>query len=52
MVDKVRNKENNGVGLGLSICLQIAEIHNALLELESKEGEGTTVKIKFRKFFK
>lgn len=49
MVDKVRNKENNGVGLGLSICLQIAEIHNALLELVSKEGEGTTVIIKFLK---
>lgn len=51
MVDKVRNKENNGVGLGLSICLQIAEIHNALLELESKEGEGTTVKIKFKNIY-
>ncbi len=47
MVDKVRNKENNGIGLGLSICLQIAEIHNAILELDSKEGEGTTAKIKF-----
>ncbi len=49
MVDKVRNKENNGIGLGLNICLEIAKLHNAKLELESKEGVGTTARIKFHK---
>lgn len=50
MVDKVRNKENNGIGLGLSICLEISRIHNAVLELESEVGKGTTVRIKFIKY--
>lgn len=47
MVDKVRNNKNCGVGLGLSICLDIAKIHHATLELDSKEGEGTIVRIIF-----
>lgn len=50
MADKVRNKENNGIGLGLNICMEIAKVHNAKLELESEEGVGTTVRIKFKKF--
>ncbi|MDY2654585.1 MULTISPECIES: ATP-binding protein [Eisenbergiella] len=40
MVDKVRSRKNNGVGLGLSICADIAKIHHAAIELESKEQEG------------
>lgn len=47
MVDKSRDRRNNGVGLGLSICAKIAEIHNAKIEVESKVGEGTTIRIKF-----
>ncbi len=47
MVDKVRNKKNSGVGLGLSICKDIANVHHAKLELKSKEGEGTIIKIIF-----
>jgi len=47
MVDKSRDRRNNGVGLGLSICAKIAEIHNAKIEIESKVGEGTIIRIKF-----
>lgn len=47
MVDKVRNRKNNGVGLGLSICADIVKIHNARIELDSKLDKGTLVKIMF-----
>ncbi len=35
----------NGLGLGLAICAQIAHLHNWKIEVESKSGEGTLVKI-------
>lgn len=47
MVDKSRDRRNNGVGLGLSICAKIAEIHNAEIKVESEVGIGTTVRIEF-----
>lgn len=47
MVDKSRSRVNSGVGLGLSLCAEIAEIHNAKIEIESKLGEGTCIKIIF-----
>lgn len=47
MVDKSRDRSNNGAGLGLSICAQIAEIHGAKIEVESELNEGTKVSIKF-----
>ena len=46
-VDKSRSRESGGVGLGLSIVSQIAELHGAKLEIESQLGKGTTVKIYF-----
>lgn len=47
MVDQVRGKNNDGVGLGLSICADIVKIHRARMELESREHEGTRIKIIF-----
>ncbi|WPC44214.1 ATP-binding protein [Clostridium sp. JS66] len=47
MVDKSRARANNGVGLGLSLCAEIAKIHNARIDIESKVGEGTTIKVIF-----
>lgn len=47
MVDKSRNRCNNGVGLGLSICAQISEIHNAKISVESELGKGTVIRIMF-----
>ncbi|MNW13031.1 Sensor histidine kinase YycG [compost metagenome] len=43
MVDKSRSKELGGIGLGLSICSQIAQLHHAQLQIESKEHEYTKV---------
>ncbi len=34
-----------GVGLGLAIAREIAEAHRATLEIESAEGQGTTVRL-------
>ncbi len=46
-VDKSRSKETGGTGLGLAIVKYIAERHGATLDLTSREGEGTTVKVIF-----
>ena len=46
-VDKSHSKEVGGTGLGLSIVKHAAKIHNAQVEMESVEGEGTTFRVKF-----
>lgn len=46
-VDKSRSRDTGGTGLGLSIVKHIAEIYNARVELDSKLGVGTTVKVAF-----
>ncbi|ADK15044.1 HAMP domain-containing sensor histidine kinase [Clostridium ljungdahlii] len=51
MVDKSRARASNGVGLGLSLCVEIAKIHNARIDIESKVGEGTAIKVIFYKNF-
>jgi len=43
--DKSRSRSFGGVGLGMTICMQIAELHNAVMEIESEENKGTTVRI-------
>ncbi len=42
-----RSGTNNeaGTGLGLVLCKEMVEMNNGSLDIESKEGEGTTVKI-------
>lgn len=45
MVDKSRSRKAGGAGLGLALCVRIAELHNAKLSLASTLGEGTTVYI-------
>lgn len=47
MVDKSRERANNGVGLGLSLCVQIAKIHNAQIHIESELGRGTVIRVIF-----
>jgi two-component system phosphate regulon sensor histidine kinase PhoR len=42
-VDKSRSKKTGGTGLGLSIVKHVAEYHGGKAEIESVEGEGTTV---------
>lgn len=41
VVDKSRSKENGGSGLGLSIAKWIVKIHGGIIDVISKEGEGT-----------
>ncbi len=41
-------KNRKGLGLGLYICKKIADIYNSEIKINSKEGEGTTVTVKFR----
>ncbi len=48
MVDKSRSKKLGGAGLGLALVKEIVEAHNAKLKIESTEGGGTTVRIRFQ----
>ncbi|GGG62974.1 ATP-binding protein [Paenibacillus radicis (ex Gao et al. 2016)] len=41
--------KTRGTGLGLPLCLSIAERHNGKIEVESKEGEGTTFIVSFNR---
>ncbi|ANA78959.1 integral membrane sensor signal transduction histidine kinase [Paenibacillus vortex V453] len=41
--DSARSREHGGAGLGLSLCRQIAEAHDARLSLQSKQHSGTSV---------
>ena len=46
-VDKSRSKSTGGTGLGLAIVKHIVEQHGAKLEVESKLGEGTQIRVIF-----
>lgn len=39
--------KTQGTGLGLPLCLSIAERHNGRIDVESREGEGTTFIVAF-----
>lgn len=46
-VDKSHSRQIGGTGLGLSIVKHGALFHNAELLLESQEGVGTTIRLRF-----
>jgi len=48
-VEKSRNREQSGggIGLGLTLCNRIAEAHDTHMLIKSALGEGTTVEILF-----
>ena len=37
-------------GLGLTYCYNVMQLHKGTLEIESREGKGTTVMLKFPKY--
>lgn len=47
MVDKSRGRSAGGAGLGLALCSQIAMLHGWELEIESEEGRGTRVSVRW-----
>lgn len=46
-VDKSRSKEVGGTGLGLSIVKHAALLHNARIDVDSRLGEGTAIRVRF-----
>ena len=46
-VDKSHSREIGGTGLGLSIVKHAAFLHNAKIELQSKENIGTKISVIF-----
>ncbi len=47
-VDKSHSRKIGGTGLGLSIVKHAAAFHGATVELESQEGVGTKITLRFR----
>lgn len=47
-VDKSHSREIGGTGLGLSIVKHAAMYHGAEISLESEEGVGTEIRVKFK----
>ncbi len=47
-VQKIDTEEYSGIGLGLSICKEIVEMHGGNMGVKSKTGKGTTVWFTFK----
>lgn len=50
-VDKARSREAGRTGLGLAICSQIVEYHNAQMDIQSEPDKGTIITVLFPKKF-
>ena len=46
-IDKSRSRAEGGTGLGLALCVTIAEAHGARLQFASVPGKGTQVSLYF-----
>ena len=44
MVDKSRSRSRNGAGLGLALCVEILRLHHSELQIDSKVGEGSSIR--------
>ncbi len=47
MVDKSRSRREGGAGLGLSLAALILQNHQAVLQVKSEIGKGTTMRVVF-----
>jgi two-component system, OmpR family, sensor kinase len=43
--DRSRDRNTGGVGLGLPLSKRIVEAHGGRIAIESRPGEGTTVRV-------
>ena len=47
-VDKSRSRAQGGVGLGLSLCSEIVQLHNGTMSFASRVGNGTCVTVELK----
>ncbi len=45
MVDKSRSRKEGGAGIGMALCQKIVRLHGGFLQIDSKLGEGTVVRV-------
>jgi two-component system phosphate regulon sensor histidine kinase PhoR len=46
-VDRSRSRDTGGTGLGLAIVKHVLHRHDAVLEVKSEEGHGSTFTVRF-----
>lgn len=47
MVDKSRSRREGGAGIGMALCQKIITLHQGSLQIDSKLGEGTVMRLHF-----
>ncbi len=47
MVDKSRSRKEGGAGIGMALCQKIIRLHGGTLDIDSRLGEGTVIKVLF-----
>lgn len=47
MVDKSRSRREGGAGIGMALCYKIIKLHSGVLQIDSRLGEGTVMKVVF-----
>ena len=47
MVDKSRSRKEGGAGIGMALCRKIIQLHGAVLQIDSRLGDGTVMRVVF-----